>query len=166
MIVWLPETPELAEIPGEDGVMSNGVLIRASHVNATDTLVALNDEVLPQSSNDHGVPRMTWWDHRGTREWVSYRFPKTRQISSASVFWFDDTGRGACRVPAEWKLLWLDAKEWRPVKLTGSSAYGTAKDTLHKITFEPVTAREFKIEVQLPPNYSGGILEWSVTGEK
>src|SRR5262249_7635208 len=80
MIVWLPETPELAEIPGEDGVISNGVRIRASHCNATDTLAALNDKSLPKSSGDHGIPRMTWWDHKGTAEWVLYRFAKPKDF--------------------------------------------------------------------------------------
>src|SRR5205823_1426620 len=108
MVVWLPETPDLAEIPGEDGVMSNNILVRASHVNPTDTLTALNDDALPKSSHDQDIPRMTWWDHRGTEEWVSYRFPQPRPVSSASVYWFDDTGRGACRVPAAWRLFWLD----------------------------------------------------------
>jgi len=166
MVVWLPETPELAEIPGEDGVLSNGVLVRASHVNPSDTLAALNDELLPKSSGDHGIPRMTWWDRRGTEEWVSYRFTKPQRFASASVYWFDDTGRGACRVPAEWRLLWSDGKEWKPVKLTGDSKYETAKDALNTISFEPVTARELKIEVKLQPSYSGGILEWRVSAGK
>ena len=96
-------TPELAEIPGEDGIVVNGVRVRASHVNPTDTLEALNDGLLPKSSDDHAIPRMTWWDHRGTTEWVSYRFPAPRRLSSSAVYWFDDTGRGQCRVPASWR---------------------------------------------------------------
>jgi hypothetical protein len=166
MVVWLPEEAGLAEIPGEDGVVSGGVRIRASHCNATDTLTALNDGVLPKSSNDHDIPRMTWWDHRGTREWVSYRFPKARTVSGASVYWFDDTGRGQCRVPAEWCLLWKDGKEWKPVKLTGKSAYGTARDAFNKVTFEKVTTTELKLEVKLKRGFSGGILEWTITETK
>jgi DUF1680 family protein len=166
MVVWLPERPELAELPGEDGVVSNGVLVRASHVNPTDTLTALNDGVLPKSSKDHGLPRMTWWDHRGSTEWVSYEFRRPRQFSRAAVYWFDDTGIGRCRVPASWRLLWRDGSEWKEVKLTGGSSYGTALDRMNTITFEPVTARELKLEVRLQPDFSGGILEWEVFGPK
>jgi DUF1680 family protein len=166
MVVWLPETPELAEVPGEDGVLSNGVRIRASHCNATDTLMALNDGRLPKSSGDHSLPRMTWWDHKGTAEWVSYRFPKPRALSSAAVYWFDDTGRGQCRVPAEWRLLWKDGDKWRPVKLTGGSAYSTALDRFNQVTFEKVTTAKLKLEVKLKRGFSGGILEWTVTGPK
>jgi DUF1680 family protein len=163
MVVWLPEDPALAEIPGEDGVTSNGVRIRASHCNPTDTLTALNDGVLPKASNDHGIPRMTWWDHRGTAEWVSYRFPKPRTLSGTAVYWFDDTGRGQCRVPAEWRLLYKDGKDWKPVKLTGPSAYAAALNTFNKVSFEKVTTAELKLEVKLKRGFSGGILEWTVT---
>ncbi len=166
MVVWLPEKPDLAEIPGEDGVEVNGIHIRASHVNATDSLAALNDGVLPKSSNDHAIPRMTWWDHKGTTEWVSYRFPKPRQIASSEIYWFDDTGRGQCRVPADWQLLWLDGEEWKPVVLTNGSTYATALDRLNRITFKPVTTGELKLEVKLRPGFSGGILEWTVSEPK
>ncbi|HEV3203597.1 MAG TPA: hypothetical protein VGY77_04405, partial [Gemmataceae bacterium] len=162
MVVWLPETPALAEIPGDDGVVSNGIRIRASHCWANDTLTALNDGQLPKSSGDHSIPRMTWWDHRGSTEWVSYRFPKPRKVSATSVYWFDDTGRGSCRVPAEWRLLWLDGSDWKPVRLTGGTMYSTTLDTFNSVTFEPIATRELKLEVKLKPDFSGGILEWKM----
>ncbi len=162
MVVWLPESPELAEVPGEDGVVANGVRIQASHVWPNDTLTALNDGQLPKSSGDHDIPRMTWWDHKGSTEWVSYRFPQPRKLGTAAVYWFDDTGRGSCRVPAEWRLLWRDGGDWKPVRLTGGSAYNVQLDAFNRVSFEPVTARELKLEVKLKPGYSGGILEWTV----
>jgi len=160
MVVWIAEKPELAELPDEDGVLSNGVLIRASHCYVNDRLSALNDGVLPKSSGDHGLPRMTWWDRRGSTEWVSYRFPQPRKVEACSVYWFDDTGRGACRVPASWRLLWHDGKDWQPVKLAPGVSYGTALDQFNDVRFEPVTTRELRLEVRLKPEVSGGILEW------
>ncbi len=97
MLVWLAETPQRAEVPGEEGVLVNGLRIRASHLHATDTLETLNDGVEPKSSKDHGIRRMTWWDHQGSVEWLSYRTAKPRTLSASSVYWFDDTGIGACR---------------------------------------------------------------------
>jgi hypothetical protein len=152
----------LAEIPGEEGVRSGEMTIRASHVNATDSLAALADGRLPESSGDHNLPRMTWWDHRGGREWVSFRFDKPLTLYRAAVYWFDDTGIGACRVPQEWRLLWLDGDEWRNVELTRTSSYGIAADQLNGVEFEPITTRELRLEVELQPRYSGGILEWQV----
>jgi uncharacterized protein len=166
MVVWLPEQAELAELPGEDGVIANGVRIRASHVNPSDTLQALNDGLLPKASNDHNLPRMTWWDHKGTTEWVSYRFPKERPVSSCAVYWFDDTGVGACRIPAEWRLLYLDDDQWKPVKLSDGATYATALDQFNKVSFEAVTTRELKLEVKLKQGFSGGVLEWTVENGK
>jgi DUF1680 family protein len=166
MVVWLAEQAEMAEVPGEEGVLSNGVRVLASHVNPTDTLTALNDGALPKASNDHSIPRMTWWDHRGGVEWVSYQFPKPRMLARASVYWFDDTGVGACRAPESWKLLWRDGSEWKEVKLVSGSEYGTAPDRFNEVTFEPVETRELKLEVRLRKGFSGGILEWQVAGPK
>jgi DUF1680 family protein len=166
MVVWLPENPELAEIPGEQGVRANGILIQASHVYPADTLAALNDGGTPKSSKDHTIPRMTWWDHKGTDEWLAYRFEKPREVSEVGVYWFDDTGIGRCRVPAEWRLLWQDGTEWKLVKLTADSRYGTALDQFNRITFEPVLTRELKLEVRLRGDYSGGVLKWTIAGPK
>ena len=82
--------------------------------------------------------------------------PKT--LSKAEVYWFDDTGRGQCRVPASWRLLWTDGHEWKPVEAT--SAYGVEKDKFNRVTFEPITAKAIRLDVQLQKNFSGGILEW------
>jgi DUF1680 family protein len=166
MMVWLPETPELAEIAGDDGIVLDGVRIRASHCFDNDTVAALADSLLPQSSGDHALPRMTWWDHRGTSEWVSCQFPKSRQVAVSSVYWFDDTGRGQCRLPAEWKLLWLDGADWKPVKLVSGSKYATEPDCFNQVEFEPVVTPALRLEVKLQGEFSGGILEWRVDAEE
>jgi DUF1680 family protein len=166
MIVWIAEQPDRAELPGQDGIVVDGVRIRASHLNTTDTLEALSDKEVPKSSKDHEVRRMTWWDHRGSVEWLSYRTDKPREVSAAKVYWFDDTGIGACRVPAEWRLLWLDGNEWKTVKLRKGEHYGTELDQFNKVSFEPVTTRELRLEVKLKPGYSGGVLKWRVAEAK
>jgi DUF1680 family protein len=167
MVVWLPEKPELAELPGEEGaVTANGVRIRASHVNPSDTLADLNDGQAPKSSNDHETRRMTWWDHRGSSEWISYQFTKPQKLTEASVYWFDDTGTGQCRVPAEWRLLYRDGDDWKPVKMAEKSSYGAALDQFNKVIFDPVTTTELRLEVKLKKDFSGGVLKWTVTGPR
>jgi uncharacterized protein len=162
MIVWIAEDPERAELPGEDGIIVKGIRIRASHLNPTDTLETVNDGGVPMSSKDHNIRRMTWWDHRGTVEWLSYRTAKPRTLSASGVYWFDDTGIGSCRVPAEWRLLWLDGDEWKPVKLLKDEHYGISRDRFNKVSFEPVTTRELRLEVKLKAGFSGGVLKWRV----
>jgi hypothetical protein len=133
---------------------------KASHCFAADTTEALCDGLLPQNSNDHGIPRFTWWDHRGTEEWVEYEFPAPRQVSGAEVYWFDDTGVGQCRVPKSWTVLYRDVDTWRPVEAAGTG--GVAKDCFNAVKFAPVTTRGLRLAVVLEEGVSGGILEWRV----
>ena len=132
----------------------------ASHCFAGDTVHALNDGLLPKNSNDHSIPRFTWWDHRGTEEWITYRFDAPRTVSACELYWFDDTGVGQCRVPASWSLFYKEGDDWKPV--AGAGDYGCAPDTFSKVTFAPVTTTELKIAVKLKPDFSGGILEWKL----
>jgi hypothetical protein len=134
----------------------------ASHCFASDTVHALSDGLLPKNSNDHTIPRFTWWDHRGTVEWVQYTFEAPQKISWCEVYWFDDTGKGQCRVPASWRVLIRKGEMWEPV--TGASEYGTKPDQFNKVTFDAVETKEIRIEVQLQEKFSGGILEWRVGG--
>jgi DUF1680 family protein len=163
MVVWLPETPDLAELPGEGGsVEVNGVRLSASHVYASDTLTALNDDAVPKASSDKHLNRMTWWDHKGTTEWVVCKFPEPRTVSASKVYWYDDTGTGRCRAPASWRLLYLDGNEWKPVAPAPGSTFGTALDRFNEVRFEPVKTQGLKLEAHLKAGYSGGILKWLV----
>lgn len=157
MVVWVP-----TELPAAKNLKDATVAVvarpSASHCHTGDAVTALNDNVLPKNSNDHDIPRFTWWDHRGTKEWVAYEFEKPKTFSKTDVYWFDDTGRGGCRVPASWRLVWHDGAAWRPVEAT--SPYSVEKDQFNRVTFQPVTTRAIRVEVQLRPGVSGGILEW------
>jgi hypothetical protein len=135
--------------------------VSASHCWQSDTVAALVDGLEPKNSNDHDVPRFTWWDHRGTREWVQYDFGKPRKVSRIEVYWFDDTGAGSCRVPRSWTALYQDGTAWVP--LESASGYGTQRDSYNQVTFSrPVTTTALRLDVQLQANFSGGILEWKV----
>lgn len=134
--------------------------VSASHCYRGDTVEALADGLEPESSGDESIPRFTWWDRRGTTEWVQYEFPKSREVSAVEVYWFDDTGVGHCRVPKGWRLLYLDDVQWKPVPNAISS--GVAKNQWNRMRFQPVKTTALRIEADLQPNYSGGILEWRV----
>ena len=128
----------------------------ASHVS--DNLDAMSDSTEPASSYDNNGLRFTWWDHQGTAEWVEYDFPKPKTVTGVSVYWFDDTGHGQCRVPQNWQLLYKDGNDWKPVPNT--SPYRVAANQYNKVTFPAVTTVALRIAVQLQPNYSGGVLRW------
>jgi len=157
MVVWVPtETSDIGKPQG--ATVAVVAETSASHCWGRDSVRALNDNVLPKNSIDHDIPRFTWWDHRGITEWAAYKFAKPKTLSKAEVYWFDDTGRGWCRVPASWRLLYKDGDHWKPV--AADSPYGVEKDKFNPVTFKPVTTRSIRLEVQLQPNFSGGILEW------
>src|SRR5262249_9399701 len=133
----------------------------ASHCWPNDTTTALNDGILPKSSSDQSIPRFTWWDHKGSTERVQYDFEKPRRLKAAEVYWFDDEpGKGGCRVPASWRLLYKVGDEWKEV--SGAGAYGTDKDKFNRLTFDAVETTAIRLEVKLEEGFSGGILEWRV----
>ena len=132
----------------------------ASHCWGNDTVSACSDKLLPKSSNDQSIARFTWWDHEGTTEWVQYNFDEPRKISGVDVYWFDDTGLGSCRLPKSWRVLYEQGGEFKPV--SGAGAFGVEKDKFNKVSFDAVETRSVRIEVELQPDASGGILEWRV----
>jgi len=155
--VWIPEDEALAASLG----MAAGFTARCSHCFDRDTVGALNDGVEPSSSNDHSIPRHTWWDHRGVTEWVQYDFDRPRRVSSVAVYWWDDRPAGGhCAVPASWRLLYRRDGLWQPVP--GDVGYGTEKDQFNQAHFEAVETTSLRIEAELQPDCSGGILEWAV----
>ena len=136
------------------------IKLAASH-NGTDPAIrGVADGILPTNSGDHNVPRFTWWSHKGTTEWLERDLDKPTKVSKTAVYWFDDTGRGECRVPASWRLLYKNGDEWVPV--TGVKDYGVAKDKLNAVTFDPVTTTALRVEVKLRDGVSGGVLEWEI----
>jgi DUF1680 family protein len=137
------------------------VTVTASHLNPSDTLQGLNSDLKPVSSSDLFIPRFTWWDHRGTEEWVQYDFAKPKRISWCEVYWFDDEIIGGqCRVPKSWRLLWWDGNGWQPV--TGVGEFGVRKDRANRLTFRRIETTRLRIEATLQPGFSGGLLRWSV----
>lgn len=159
MAVWLPTKADLAQIVPPPTIASRAKA-STSHCYSTDSVAAVNDQAEPSSSGDHSIPRLTWWNHRGTNEWVRYDFAAPQRVSSVEVYWFDDTGRGQCRVPQSWRLLYRDGDQWKPVK--ASAEFGVQADTFNRVTVDPVKTNGLRLEVQLQPGFSGGILEWRV----
>ena len=82
------------------------------------------------------------------------------RVSEASVYWFDDTGGGSCRVPASWKLLYRAGEKWRPV--SGAGPFGVAKDAWNSVRFSPVRTTALRLEIQAQKDWSVGVHEWKI----
>lgn len=135
-------------------------LPKASHVFAGDDVWATCDQELPKASNDESIPRFTWWDHKGTAEWIEYTFDQPKRVSGVEVYWFDDTGKGECRVPASWRLMGLVDGKW--IELRPNAADGVERDKFNRVSFKPVVVSKLRLEAQLQDRFSAGILEWRV----
>jgi uncharacterized protein len=159
MAVWLARTDGAAR-PAPVPTLASRSRPSASHSWPADGVGALNDRVEPKNSGDQDLPRHTWWDHKGTVEWVQYDLPAAMRVSAVELYWFDDTGHGGCRVPASWSCVYRDGKEWKPV--TTDTIGGVEKNKFNRLTFQPVTTEALRIEVKLQNGFSGGVLEWKV----
>ena len=135
--------------------------VKASHSGNSDSPEAVIDNVIPERSSDDSMKRFTWWSHKGSREWIELDLQEVKEISSVSIYWFDDTGKGECRVPQSWKLLYkAENGGWQGVE--DANGYGVEVDKYNKVDFSSLKTSAIRIEVQLQKNYSGGIFEIKV----
>ena len=151
MQTWFPVKPDA-------GYAAKDIKIKASFCHYEDTEKAVLDGRLPESSSDGRPPRLTFWAHRGTDEWVDFTFRTVQEVKGVEVYWFDDTGRGECRLPESWKVQWRgdDASEWREIKGVGE----VDKDRFTKLDFpSSVKAKALRLKIKLQKDFSGGIHE-------
>ncbi len=155
MLVWPARKPQAAR-PEPAPTLTYRSKTTASFVHAS--LDAVKDQVLPQSSSDSSGLQLDFWPHKGTTEWLHFEWPERNQISSVKVYWFDDTGRGACHLPESWKVLYRDAEgNFKPV--ADNTPYLVKKDAFNKVTFKPVKTDCVKIEILLQDKWSAGVQE-------
>ena len=157
-----PDAHEWKEAPpvgGEPYKTKDGMQVVVSHINPRneESPAALFDDVVPESSGDRSIPRMTFWPNKGTEESVSIEFAKERIVSGIDIYWFDDTGQGGCRVPAFARLYHFADDQWIPV--LPSDEIPVARDTLNRLDIEPVSTTAIELRMTLQPNFSGGLLE-------
>jgi len=157
MAVWLARRADRARPAPEPTLASSA---RASSSEGGKSLQGLNEQYEPTDSNDHTAWYFHWWPKKDSTEWVQYDFPAAATVSESSVYWFDDTGQGGCRVPRNWRILYKRGEQWVPVETR--DAYGLAKDAYNTVRFSPVDTTALRLEVGLPEAFSSGIQEWKV----
>ncbi len=161
MMVWVPRNEKNASPLPSPTIASTSKVSTSflSNVGGTKTEY-VNDQLVPDSSGDESKGFLHWWPHKGTTEWVQYDFDGVKEVGSVSVYWFDDTGRGECRVPKAWKVLYRDNGQWKPVN--NFSDYKVTKDDMDRLSFTPVKTNALRMEITCQPGYSTGVHEWTV----
>jgi hypothetical protein len=156
MKVWLPSEPRPPAIGGPE----TQAKVSMSYVSGNCQPWGVNDGLEPASSGEQPSALCHWWPHEGTAEWVQYTWKKPLTVKGAKVYWFDDTGRGACRLPASWKLEYLDGDVWKPV--ASAKEYAVKKDAWIDVPFAPVKTTALRLSVQLKDRWAAGVHEWKV----
>lgn len=158
MAVWLADDL-IASRPIMPPSIASKSKTTASYV--TKSILAINDRLIPKNEFDRSVPYFQWWPKKASTEWIAYEFEEETEISSTSVYWYDDGPWGGCRVPKAWKLSYMNDKgEWIDVK--NKNDYGVVKGENNLVLFEPIKTKNVKIEIQLPDDNSAGIFEWDI----
>ena len=157
MRVWIPVAPPAARAGGPE--MSAKVSV--SFRNANSEPEGIHDGTEQLRSRDRALQLCHWWPHQGTEEWAQYTWSKPTTLCASRVFWFDDTGTGACRLPERWEIQYRDGDRWVPVKTTGP--YPVKLDAWCEVEFEPVTSDALRLVVQLQKDWAAGVHEWQVT---
>jgi hypothetical protein len=157
MQVWMPVSPPVPVLGGWEAQAE----VSLSFVSGNCYPHGINDGVVPKDSRDHPGALCHWWPRRGTREWAQYTWKEPVTVQGSRVYWFDDTGHGACRLPVGWRIEYWAGGEWHPV--SGSSGYPVAMDQWCETKFDPVTTTALRLQVQLQSDWAVGVHEWQVT---
>ena len=133
MKVWLPQTPRSPAVGGLEAQAN----VSMSYVSRNSQPWGINDGLEPKSSGEQPAALCHWWPHVGRSEWVQYTWKKPVTVKGSRVYWFDDSGRGACRLPASWKIEYRDGENWKPV--AAASEYPIKQDAWCEVNFTPVS---------------------------
>ncbi len=158
MAVWLPSEVR-ATRPVAIPTLASKSQVSASH--PAKSLTSITDGLVPAGENDRTIPYYHWWPKEGTTEWIVYEFPEKTEVSSSTVYWYDDAPWGGCRLPRSWKIYYKnEAGEWTAVPEV--DAYPISKGNPNTVHFAPVKTSAVKLEVVLPEKNAAGLYEWEI----
>jgi hypothetical protein len=129
----------------------------SSYVSGDTTLAALNDGFDPKDSQDDSHRSYGNWNRTG-KQWVQYEWSQPISTSKIDVYWWAD-GQGV-HAPKASRLFYWDDGEFVPVK--NATGLGVAEDKYNTTTFDEITTKKIRLEMDADGTFSTGILEWKV----
>ncbi len=158
MTVWYP-----IELNATSPTMPPSIASKAKIESSQSlpSLSSINDRLVPADGNDRSVPYIHYWPKNGGTEWISYHFDTETEVSSSTVYWFDDSPWGGCTVPKAWKLYYKDSTG-EYVEVKHATGYPSQKGVPCTVQFDPVKTTSLKLEITLPDAASTGLFEWEV----
>ena len=159
MSVWIPIDLNATK-PALPPTLASQAKVTASQ-RRLPSLSAINDRLIPSDGNDRSIPYTHWWPKQNSTEWLAYEFKEAAEISTSTVYWYDDQPWQGCKVPDSWKLYYKNDKgEWTEV--AHPSSYPCEKGVACTVSFDPVKTTAVKLELKQPADKSCGVYEWSV----
>jgi len=77
-----------------------------------------------------------------------------------SVYWFDDTPSGGCKVPESWELEYKDNGTWKKFPIYVTDDYRDFKDQYNVIhAGKDFETDALRIKIKLQKGFSGGIIK-------
>ncbi len=158
MAVWLPQALPQPRLGGPE----LGAKIEVSFKNTNSDPEGLRDGLEPTRSGATPARNCHFWDHLGGTEWAQYSWDSPQRLAGCRIYWFDDTGHGACRLPKGARLLYRDGETWKPVAVQGETGVPIAKDQWCEVKFAAVQTTALRLEITQQDQWSSGILEWRI----
>jgi hypothetical protein len=144
MIVWMPRTEDLARESMKSRLQARTRLgkVSATHTYDKDTIAAVIDGKIPESSADPASPRWTSRPYASRQQEITIEFREERTVSGVSVFWSEDQGEDAeVKLPREW---WVEYRKgdgpWERMKAYVTDFYGLNPDGFNQVRPEAALA--------------------------
>lgn len=155
MEVWLPTVPPPARVLGPEAKAE----VSLSYKSGNAQPWGINDGIEPASSSEQPNALCHFWPHKGGEEWVQYTWKQPLSVKGVKLYWFDDTGRGECRLPESWTLQALISGAWKDVPLKGAPI---AMNKWAEVSFDPIQTTALRVVVKQQAGWASGIHEWKV----
>ncbi len=157
MVTWTPT----AQPPARILTPAARAKVSMSFVSGNAQPWGINDGVEPKSSGEQPKALAHFWPHKGGEEWIQYSWEKPTAVTGVELYWFDDTGRGECRLPQSWKLQALVGDKWQDVTLDNAPI---AMDKWSTVSFaKTTTTTALRLVVRQRDGWASGVHEWKVT---
>lgn len=156
MAVWIPSAPS----PPSTAGLEKSAKVAMSFVNSNCQPEGLSTPGDPASSSEQPASLAHWWNHKGGTEWAEYSWEEAIDVTRCEVYWFDDTGRGECRLPVDWHIEVFVDGAWKWIE----STYVVRPDTWCEAKFDKVRTTRLRVVVTMQDGWSAGIHKWRVYG--
>jgi len=145
--------------PPPTGNLAPSATPSASFTSAWESVLAINDNIDPPSSNDTVNPRWGTWPNQG-QQWAELTWSSAVTLNRAQVYFFDDNQ--GIDLPASWRLQYWNGSAY--VDVPGASGYPVVGNQYNQVTFTAVSTTRLRVLLQSATNFSVGLLEVKAFG--